>query len=60
MFETAEIVAERYGISREAQDRYALESQLRTAAGRALGTFDDEIVPLEATWKKVDKATGTA
>ncbi len=59
MIETAEIVAERYGVTREAQDRYALESQLRTAAGQASGKFDDEIVPLEATWKKVDKATGT-
>jgi acetyl-CoA C-acetyltransferase len=59
MIETAEIVAERYGISREAQDEYALQSQLRTAAAQAAGRFDDEIVPLEATWKKlVDKATG--
>lgn len=59
MIETAEIVAERYGVSREAQDRYALESQQRTAAGQASGKFDDEIVPLETVWKKlVDKATG--
>ena len=58
MIETAEIVAERYGVSREAQDQYALESQQRTAAAQAAGKFDDEIVPLKAIWKKVDKATG--
>lgn len=58
MIETAEIVADRYGISREEQDRYALESQQRTAAAQASGKFDDEIVPLKAVWKKIDKATG--
>ncbi len=58
MIETAEIVAERYGVSREAQDQYALESQRRTATAQANGKFDDEIVPLKAIWKKVDKATG--
>ncbi|MBX9858692.1 MAG: acetyl-CoA C-acyltransferase [Sphingomonas sp.] len=58
MIETAEIVAERYGVSRESQDQYALESQQRTAAAQAAGKFDDEIVPLKAIWKKVDKATG--
>ena len=58
MIETAEIVAERYGVSREAQDQYALESQQRTAAAQASGKFDAEIVPLVATWKKADKATG--
>lgn len=46
MIETAELVAERYGISREAQDEYALESQRRTAAAQEAGRFDDEIVPL--------------
>jgi acetyl-CoA C-acetyltransferase len=46
MLETAEIVAERYRIGREAQDDYALESQMRTAAGQAAGRFDEEIVPL--------------
>lgn len=46
MIETAEIVAERYGVSREAQDEYALQSQQRTAAAQAAGLFDDEIVPL--------------
>ena len=58
MIETAEIVAERYNVSRESQDQYALESQQRTAAAQAAGKFDDEIVPLKAIWKKVDKATG--
>ncbi|MBA4761794.1 acetyl-CoA C-acyltransferase [Sphingomonas sp.] len=47
MLETAEIVAERYGISREAQDAYALQSQQRTAAAQAAGRFDAEIVPIE-------------
>lgn len=58
MIETAEIVAERYNVTRETQDQYALESQQRTAAAQANGKFDDEIVPLKAIWKKVDKATG--
>lgn len=58
MIETAEIVAQRYGVSREAQDRYALESQQRTASAQANGRFDDEIVPMNALWKKVDKASG--
>lgn len=48
MIETAEIVAERYGISREEQDRFALQSQQRTAAAQEAGLFDDEIVPLTA------------
>jgi acetyl-CoA C-acetyltransferase len=48
MIETAELVAERYGISREEQDRYALQSQQRTAAAQDAGLFDDEIVPLTA------------
>lgn len=58
MIETAEIVAERYGVTREAQDLYALESQQRTAAAQASGKFADEIVPLKTTWKTVNKATG--
>ncbi|HXC55776.1 MAG TPA: acetyl-CoA C-acyltransferase [Rhizomicrobium sp.] len=58
MIETAEIVAERYAVSRERQDEYALESQRRTAAAQQAGKFKDEIVPLTATMKKVDKATG--
>ena len=48
MIETAEIVAKRYGISREAQDEYALQSQQRTAAAQAEGRFDAEIVPVTA------------
>ncbi|MDP9102607.1 MAG: acetyl-CoA C-acyltransferase [Pseudomonadota bacterium] len=58
MIETADIVAERYGVSREAQDEYALRSQQRIAAAQANGTFKDEIVPLATKMKKVDKATG--
>jgi acetyl-CoA C-acetyltransferase len=58
MIETAEIVADRYGVSREAQDEYALQSQQRTAAAQAAGRFDAEIVPLTTTWSKTDKATG--
>ncbi len=58
MIETAEIVAERYKVSRESQDRYALESQRRTAAAQKEGRFADEIVPLPARMKVVDKATG--
>ena len=58
MIETAEIVAERYGISRERQDHYALQSQQRTAAAQAAGKFKDEIVPITVKMKKLDKATG--
>ncbi|MBV6759052.1 acetyl-CoA C-acyltransferase [Rhodococcus opacus] len=58
MLHTAEIVAERYGISRERQDELALLSQQRTAAAQAAGKFDDEIVPLTSIMKVVDKATG--
>ncbi|MCC5981471.1 MAG: acetyl-CoA C-acyltransferase, partial [Oceanicaulis sp.] len=58
MLETAEIVAERYNISREAQDEYALQSQQRTAAAQAAGKFDDEIVPLASKMGVMDKATG--
>ena len=57
MLQTAEIVAKRYGISREAQDAYGLQSQQRTAAAQADGKFDDEIVPLSTTMNVVDKAT---
>lgn len=49
MIETAEVVAERYNISREAQDEYSLLSQQRTAAAQENGLFDDEIVPMDAT-----------
>ena len=58
MIETAEIVAERYGVSREAQDEYALSSQQRTARAQAKGLFNDEIVPLAVKMAQVDKATG--
>ncbi|MGO1166755.1 MAG: acetyl-CoA C-acyltransferase, partial [Janibacter sp.] len=58
MLETAEVVARRYGISREQQDEYALESQRRTAAAQEAGAFDDEIVPLSSTKLTKDKATG--
>jgi acetyl-CoA C-acetyltransferase len=57
MIETAEVVAERYSISRERQDEYALESQRRTAAAQQGRKFADEIVPLQTKMKKVDKAT---
>jgi acetyl-CoA C-acetyltransferase len=55
MIETAEVVAERYGISRAAQDEYSLQSQQRTAAAQAAGKFDDEIVPLASTKQLFDK-----
>ena len=58
MIETADIVAERYGVSREAQDLYALLSQQRTAAAQQAGLFKDEIVPMPTKMKLVDKATG--
>ena len=58
MIETADLVAKRYNISREAQDEYALQSQQRTAAGQAAGRFDEEIVPLPAYKYEEDKATG--
>jgi len=58
MLETAEIVAERYGVSREAQDEYSLQSQQRTASAQATGKFNDEIVPLPSTMLVKDKATG--
>ena len=57
MIDTAEVVAKRYGISREAQDEYSLESQRRTAKGQAEGRFDAEIVPLPTRMAVVDKNT---
>ena len=57
MLQTAEIVAARYGISRERQDAYALQSQQRTAAAQAAGLFDAELIPVTATMNVVDKAT---
>ncbi|MFV0475097.1 MAG: acetyl-CoA C-acyltransferase, partial [Pikeienuella sp.] len=58
MLETAETVAARYGVSREAQDEYAAQSQARTAAAQEAGKFDDEIVPLPSTMKFQNKETG--
>jgi acetyl-CoA C-acetyltransferase len=57
MLQTAEVVAKRYGISRDAMDAYALQSQQRTAAAQAAGYFDAEIVPVDANMAIVDKAT---
>ncbi|BFM14520.1 acetyl-CoA C-acyltransferase [Maricurvus nonylphenolicus] len=58
MLETAEVVAERYNISREAQDEYALQSQMRNAAAQEARLFDEEIVPLAVEWAKFDKNSG--
>lgn len=58
MLQTAEFVARKYGISREAQDEYAMLSQQRTAAAQAAGRFDQEIVPINTTLVTTDKAPG--
>ena len=55
MIETAEVVAERYGVDRETQDAYALESQVRTAAAQEAGRFDDEIVAIETEKLIIDE-----
>ncbi|THG41368.1 acetyl-CoA C-acyltransferase [Sphingomonas olei] len=57
MLQTAEVVAKRYGISRDAQDEYGFQSQQRTAAAQAAGKFDDEIIPVTANMAIVDKET---
>jgi acetyl-CoA C-acetyltransferase len=57
MIDTAEVVADRYNISREAQDEYALQSQQRTAAGQEAGKFDDEIVPMPSNMGVMDRET---
>ena len=57
MLQTAEVVAKRYGISRDAQDEYGYQSQMRTAAAQAAGKFDDEIVPVTATMAITNKET---
>lgn len=57
MIDTAEVVASRYSISRDAQDEYALQSQQRTAAGQEAGKFDDEIVPLPSNMGIMNKET---
>ena len=59
MIETAETVADRYGISRERQDEYALQSQMRTAHAQRNGFMDDEIVPLNSIMKYYDKENKT-
>ncbi len=58
MIETAEVVADRYGISREYQDEYSAESQRRTAAFQEKGYMAEEIVPMNARMKLVNKETG--
>jgi acetyl-CoA C-acetyltransferase len=58
MIETADIVAERYNVSRESQDEYALQSQQRMAAAQEADLFKDEIVPMETKMKVVNKETG--
>jgi len=58
MIETAEIVAERYQVTREAQDAYALVSQQRTAAAQAAGRFDREIAPMPSVMRVENRETG--
>jgi len=58
MIETAEVVAKRYGISRTAQDEYALQSQQRTHAAQKAGLFNNEITPVEALQIITDKSSG--
>ncbi|MEO1494992.1 MAG: acetyl-CoA C-acyltransferase [Pseudomonadota bacterium] len=58
MIETAETVAARYGVTREVQDAFGLQSQQRTAAAQQRGAFDDEIVPMPSVKKVQDKETG--
>jgi acetyl-CoA C-acetyltransferase len=57
MLQTAEIVAKRYNVSRDRQDEYGFQSQMRTAAAQAAGKFDDEIVPMTASMAMVNKET---
>jgi len=57
MLQTAEVVAERYAISRDAMDEYGYQSQMRTAAAQEAGKFDDEIVPLATKMGVMDKET---
>jgi acetyl-CoA C-acetyltransferase len=58
MIDTADLVAQRYGISRERQDKYSLRSQQRTAAAQAAGKYEDEIVPMTTKMAVKDKETG--
>ena len=57
MGDTAEVVAKRYGVTREAQDEYSLQSQQRTAAGQQAGKFDEELAPMHVTYGIIDKQT---
>ncbi|MBS0337214.1 MAG: acetyl-CoA C-acyltransferase [Proteobacteria bacterium] len=57
MLQTAEMVSKRYGIGREVQDRYGVDSQNKAAAARDAGKFKDEIVPITTTMKVIDKNT---
>ncbi len=57
MLETAEVVADRYGISRDQQDEFAYQSQMRTAAAQEAGKYKDEIVPMKSIMKVMDKET---
>ncbi len=57
MLNTAEVVADRYSVSREDMDAYGLQSQMRTAAAQQAGKFDDEIVPLTSVMKVTDRET---
>lgn len=57
MLDTAEVVAARYGVTRDAQDAYALQSQMRTAAAQNAGLFADEIIPVTATKRVTDKTS---
>ena len=57
MLETAEVVADRYGISRDRMDEYGLQSQMRTASAQEAGKFDEEIVPLSSTMVMINKET---
>jgi len=58
MLQTAENVAKRYNVSKERQDEYGVQSQLRAAAAQAAGKFNDEIVPMTTVMGVADKATG--
>jgi acetyl-CoA C-acetyltransferase len=59
MVETADIVAARYGVSRQAQDRFAVESQRKTAAAQSAGRFDEEMVAVTTTMAVLDQQSGT-
>jgi len=58
MIGTADVVAQRFGISREAQDAYAYQSQMRTASAQEAGAFDEEIIPITATKQVMNRETG--